>query len=651
MIKRVMLIILLGSCVTLTVGQSKKTKSPKQIVLFKLKDKPVMADEFIYLYNKNHQAKPDEYSKESIQEYLRLFINFKLKVEEAKHRGMDTTASFLTEYNSYRNELLKPYLPDSKIIDSLVTLTYQRLKEEVRASHLLITLKPDAAPEDTLKAYNKILELKQRAEAGEDFGTLAEKYSEDPSARVNKGDLGYFTALQMVYPFETTAYETPVGTIGGPVRTQFGYHLVKVTDRKPARGEVEVSHIMIRTGNGKDDEKAKNTIFSIYDQLMAGASWDDLCRQYSEDQSSKENGGRLRPFGVGAMGSVPEFEKTAFSLKNPGDISDPFKTAFGWHIVRLEKKSALPSFEELAPQLKTKVARDERLQISKQAFREKLKKEYHFAENAKEKALVMSMADSSLSAGSWKAPEIPGEDNAVLFSLEGKNYAVKDFLAYAAKNQKPVKPETAMEHLYDSYVDEKLMKLTDEKVSQSHPEFRMLANEYYEGILLFAIMEEEVWNKAAQDSAGQYSFYDKNRDRYQAGERVKAEFYSSASRDLIDSLQKIVEAGDTSAVGKFVLNNNIKYEKGAYEKGDKSILMTIKWAPGIYSTQNSGMYYLAWIHDILPPGPKTFDEARAAVIADYQQELEQQWIDQLKGKYPVKVNEKGKRYVLEKLQK
>ena len=310
MLKRAALMLLFSGIISLSVGQSKKAsqKDEKSISVFSVANNPVTAAEFIYLYKKNHQNKAD-FTPQKIDEYLSLFINFKLKVEEAKHRGMDTTAAFVKEYNSYKDELRKPYLPDANLTDSLVRLTYNRMKEEIKASHILINLKPDASPADTLKAYNKISEVRNRIVAGEDFSSAAVQYSEDPSAKSNQGNLGYFTAMQMVYPFESAAYQTKKGEISNPVRTRFGYHIIKVFDRRPAQGEVEVSHIMIRTGDGKDNEKAKDNIFSIYEQLQAGMKWEELCKQYSEDPATKDNAGKLRPFGTGAMAGVPEFEK------------------------------------------------------------------------------------------------------------------------------------------------------------------------------------------------------------------------------------------------------------------------------------------------------------------------------------------------------
>ena len=337
MMIRLAILVLLGSAtISFSFAQSKKQKSTSAQNLFTVNKKAVTTDEFIYLYKKNHQNKAEDFTSEKIQEYLDLFINFKLKVEEAKARGLDTTQAFIREFNQYKEELRKPYLPDTKLTDSLVRLTYDRMKEEVKASHILINVKPDASPEDTLKAYNRIIEIRNKIKAGEDFGMAASQFSEDPSARSNNGNLGYFTALQMVYPFETAAYNTKVGEISMPVRSRFGYHIIYVADRRPARGEVEVSHIMIRTGDDKDNEKAKNTIFDLYDQLQGGVKWEELCKQYSEDPGSKDNGGKLRQFGTGAMANIPEFERIAFSLSKPGEISDPFQTQYGWHIIRLE---------------------------------------------------------------------------------------------------------------------------------------------------------------------------------------------------------------------------------------------------------------------------------------------------------------------------
>jgi peptidyl-prolyl cis-trans isomerase SurA len=649
---RVILIILFCSCAINVSAQKKKIKPKKTDILFTINGNPIPSDEFIYLYNKNHQARSSEYSTDDIIQYLDLFINFKLKVEEAKHRGMDTTRAFLSEYNSYREELIKPYLPDNRIVDSLTVITYDRLKYEVRASHILISVKPDASPEDTLAAFNLITDLRKRVLNGDDFGSLAASYSNDPSVASNKGDLGYFTALQMVYPFETAAYETPVGETAGPVRTQFGYHLIKVLDKIPGRGEVEVAHIMIRASDGANKEKAKNTIFDIYDQLAAGAKWEEVCRQYSEDQGSRENGGKLRPFGPGTMSSVPPFETVAFSLKSPGDISDPFETAYGWHIMRLERKIPLPTFPEIKNQLRNKVARDERVQISREAWQAKLKKEFRFKENISTKENILPKADTSIKHQAWDFENLIPDHSSVLFSLRDRPYTIKGFIDFMDRNR-PTGKNVKMnaEAFYGRYIDEALMKLFEDNLSEENIEFAMLSKEYYEGILLFDIMEDEVWNKAADDSLGQVNFFNENKSRYTAGERAKANLYSSTDSIFRITLRTLLTVGDTVATEKFVREKKLKHESGLYEKGAATLIDRFPWQPGIYSTENKGMYYLAQILSILSPGSMSFEEARASVVADMQEALEKTWIKELRKKYPVKVNEKAKAYVLDTLEK
>jgi peptidyl-prolyl cis-trans isomerase SurA len=526
------------------------------------------------------------------------------------------------------------------------------LQQEVKASHILINVKPDASPEDTLKAYNRILEIRKRAVSGEDFGKLASEYSEDPSAKTNQGSLGYFTAMQMVYPFETAAYQTEVGQISEPVRSRYGYHIIKVDDKKPARGEVEVSHIMIRLGAERDATAAKNLAFEIYDQLKGGVAWEELCKQYSEDLNSKNSGGRLRPFGIRAMASVPEFDKVAFALENPGDVSDPFQTAYGWHIVKLERKIPLPSLQELSASLKNRVMRDERMSISKQAAIKKLKLDYQFTENENTLKKALALADTSLTKARWKIPA-SAVNKETLFTVGGKSYSVADFYQYVVKSQRAtsLKPDAVMQQFYQSYTDEKVYKAFEEKIEAENPEYTYLLNEYYEGILLFEIMEKEVWNKASDDSLGQRAYYEAHQNEHQAGERIKAVLYSSANQENISNLEAALSAGQGGAIQEMIEKKQLKREEGNFEKEDRPVLSKMPWQKGVFTAENNGMYYLAQILDILPPGNKSFEDSRPAVISDYQGELEQKWLATLSKKYAVKVNEKGKRYVLQKLVK
>ena len=630
-------------------GQSIK-KDPKPLTLFTIKDAPVSTDEFIYLYKKNH-LKQDDFTQAKVNEYLDLLVNFKLKVTEAKARGMDTTAAFRKEFKTYKEELKKPYLAQKDELDRLTQEAYQRLKEEVRASHILITIKADATPSDTLAAYVKLNLIRERIMGGDDFEKVAREVSEDPSAKGNGGDLGYFTVLQMVYPVEQSAYQLKVGEISQPIRTRFGYHLVKVVGRRPARGEVEVSHIMLRTGTG-DEKKIKNKIFEIDEQLNGGRNWDELCKEYSEDPATKNSGGRLRPFGVGALPGVPEFEAAAFSLREPGEISDPFKSAYGWHIVRLEKKIPIPPYGEVESSLKRKISKDERLQLADRKKREEERKQYGYSENEEVMSWFTASADSSLLRGKWKFTGEVSFRSKTCFTLQGKPIAAGVVINYIEKNQNlsSLSPMAYMSQLLDQCVGEKIDGIGDARLMVENPEYRNLLREYEEGILLFTIMEKEVWTRAPEDTAGLKKFYGENREKYQAGERIRAKIFSATDKKFLDEIEKRVAAGDSLKPEDLKKFKSIRPSRN-YQKGDNKAIVKTPWAIGVHRVEVDETYYLVEVENLLPPGIKEFEEARAQIVSDYQDKIEKQWLDQLRIKYPVKINNKGKKFVLTELTK
>ena len=644
------LVLIILITFTLNAFSQKAVKQAPALTLFTINNKSVTTDEFIDIYKQKNQSKKGDFTEVKISEYLDLFINFKLKVTEAQKRGMDTTAEFRKEFNSYKDELKKPYLAESNELDRLTKEAYARLTEEVKASHILINLNPDPRPADTLAALQKITEIRNKTMSGEDFGKLAKEFSEDPSAKTNDGNLGYFTTMQMVYPFETAAYKTKVGEISQPVRTRFGYHIIKVVDRHAARGEVEVSHILLRGGSA-NDVKVKTTIFEIYDQLKGGRKWEELCAEYSEDNATKSAGGKLRPFGVGALPSVPEFEKVAFNLQQPGDVSDPFQTAIGWHLIRLEKKIPVPSFKEIEPALKRKVSRDERLQISKTSLLAKRKKELGFVEGEAAQQ-IKSLADTSLIRGRWKFRGEESLKTKTLFTIQSKPVLAGAFISYIYKNQanSALSPEVFLNQRYEKFVEESLSDKEEEILIAQHPEFKSLLNEYYEGILLFGIMEKEIWNKASLDSAGQHKFYDQSQSKYMAGERLEARLFATTDEVFLEEMQVKISKGDS------ITKNDVKKFKSVqktrlFEKGENKVIDKIPWSIGIHQSEADGIYYLVEVNSLAAPGPKSFSEARAQVISDYQDYLEKNWIAELKVKYPVKINPKGKKIVLEELKK
>ncbi|MEQ1585189.1 MAG: peptidylprolyl isomerase [Cyclobacteriaceae bacterium] len=643
--------LVLVFCLLFSSSFAQTRELPRSLPLFTVGETTVSTDEFLYTYRKNHQSNSDDFTEKNVNEYLDLFINFKLKVAEAHTRGLDTTAKFNAEFKTYREELKKPYRTEPDALDKLTQETYQHLTEEIRAVHILVMMKPDAMPADTLAAYQKISEIKKRVDGGEDFEKLARELSEDPSAKYNGGDLGYFTALQMVYPFEEAAYSTPIGGLSPIVRTRFGYHLIKVKDRKPTSGEVEVSHILMRTGTG-NDAKIKSTAFSVYDQLKGGRNWDEVCKEYSEDANTKETGGRLKAFGVGALASVPGFDEMAFSLQQPGEISDPFQSSIGWHIIRLEKKIPLPTYKEMEPSLKRRVSRDERLQLSQQALSAKRKKEYLFTEDKDARQSMIAMADSTLIRGLWKYKEPKEKLNQRLFSIQNIPTLISDFVAYVKTNQKVTNmtPSTFMNQLYENLVDEKIQIAEEEDLKKKYPEYNSLLTEYREGILLFEIMETEVWNKASADTIGQRNYYQKNKNTYQAGDRIEARIFTTQDKATREEISGKINKGETlteADLKKFKSIQNFR----TYERKENKIIDRINWSTGLHETESDGLFYLVEVKRLVPPGIRSFDEARAQVISDFQDYLEKNWVRLLREKYHVKINNKGKKFVLAELTK
>lgn len=630
--------------VLLSAGAFAQTNSQ---VLFTVDKTPTYTNEFVYLFKKNHSNKQD-FTEAKVNEYLDLFINFKLKITEARHRGYDTTAKFTKELKTYGDELKKPYRAEKDLLEKLTKEAYEHLTQEVKASHILIEVKPNPSPEDTLKAFNKIADIKKRISNGEDFEKLARELSEDPSAKMNGGNLGYFTAMQMVYPFEEAAYKTKVGEVSPIVKTRFGYHIIKVLDKTNSRGEVEVSHILLRAVKG-NEAKIKNQIFEIYDQLKTGRSWDDLCKEFSEDSNTKNSGGRLRPFGLNAI-QVPEFEATAFALQKPGDISDPFQSNIGWHIIRLEKKIPVPPYSEVEAALKKRVARDERLKISEQTAAAKRKSDLGFKENTSNKNKILALADSSLLKGQWKFKGNDETRKSQLFAIGDKIFTVGDFVKQieGRKTSNILSPANYMTQLYNSFVEGKIDVAEEEKIVKENPDFQHLMTEYREGILLFEIMEKEIWNKASDDSLGQKKFYNENLDKYKAGPRVEARVLATTDKSFLDLMKNKIAKGDTITVAEVKKFKSVQNFRN-YERGESKVIDRVNWVPGVQDTELDGTYYIVEVGRLVEAGTKKFSEARAQVISAYQDALEKSWVASLRKKYPVKVNSKGKSIVMQEL--
>lgn len=620
----------------------------KKEVLFTIDGKPYYTNEFARVYKKNIDLVKDE-SQKDLNKYLELFIGYKLKINKANKLGLQDNPKYKAELASYRTQLAKNYLTDSKVTKELLEEAYQRSLKEVKVSHILLMVDENASPADTLKAWQQAMDIRKKAIAGEDFGSLAMQYSQDPSAKENKGDLGYFSAFRMVYAFESGAFNTALGQISQPVRTRFGYHLIKVNDVRANRGQVNVAHIMISKPTGSDPilaERARQQINDIYKKIQQGESFEALAAQFSDDKSSSSKGGILGKFSSGDMSSE-EFENVSFSLEKPNDISQPFESSFGWHIVKLIEKYPLKKYEEVEQELESKVKRDDRSRLIAQSMNEKLRKKYQVKQDAKMFAQISKAVTEEVYSSSWTLPENPKPFEGTLMTIEDKKISGVDFLHYINKKQKggmTIKPlSRLLSKLREDFTDDQLNVYYNENLEKEFPEFAEVMEEYRDGLLLFDLMEKEIWDKSKTDSLGLKSFYDKNLANYKWKNRVEGLIASSTKEDVIKKARKMLQQGKTADQIKAALNTdktvNVMLNEGTFEEGATVLPSNVQMKPGVSDIINKdGYFYVTKVMKVLPASTKTLDEARGKVTNDYQQYLEDNWVTDLKKEFIITVN-------------
>lgn len=611
--------------------------------------KNISQKEFEAIYKKNNSNLNDENEARTPEEYMEMFIDFKLKVAEAEHRGLDTAQAFIDELKGYRDELAKTYLTDITCTDSIIKDTYFRKVNFINASHILFKLSQDALPEDTLKVYQKAIEVRNKyLNKEKTFEELAKEYSDDTSAETNGGSLGYFSAFRMITPFENAAYKTKVGEISMPVRTSIGYHLIKVNDLKKSEGEVKVAHIMLKFSNNtevtpEEDAKVKIRIDSLYNLLQNGANFEELAKQYSEDKMSGKNGGVMKF--ISYEFDVEEFRDAAFSLQKDGDYSKPVRTIYGWHIVRRIERKPVPSFEELKSEITEKVKKDPlRSRYSKVSFINNMKKEYGFKpypENQKKFYELVDKLEKDTIMG-----DFPKEIGKIsLFNFAGKDYYGEEFYKFLLTKSLN-KDKTLKFHLKDKLWDFEETTITnyeDSRLETKYPEFKSLIQEYHDGILLFSIMEEEVWNKASEDSTGLLNYYNQNKDKYLFSEHFDGLLIQCKTEEVIDTINKLLEQGitDPAILEKSVTVDgkvNATVTKGKWEKGANKHIDYLIWKAEKPKDFKEKRYFVKG--EVKQGGIKTLDEARGLYISDYQTVIDKEWVKQLREKYKVTVNKK-----------
>lgn len=624
-----------------------------QEVLFSVGEMDIYEDEFIAVYQKNRSVGA-QVDPKTPEEYLDLYVNFKLKIAEAYAQKRDTSSQFAREFSGYRKQLAKPYLTDKESKEGLQMEAYQRLQEEVRASHIMFALPADALPEDTLATFNALLKLRKDILDGKvTFESAARTQSADTYSAKSGGDLGYFTAFNMVYPFESAAYSLDEGEISMPVRTQFGYHILKLLDRRPANGQIRVRHIFFKA-DGKSDnvqqERAQRSAQEAYNRLMNGEDFIMLAKNFSEDHTTSERGGELEPFGINRM--MPEFEEAAFALREPGDFSKPVRTSIGWHILQLIERIPIPSFEELEPSISKQVAKDSRANIGEFNFVKKLKKEYAFEVNQKLYDKTRKyIQDELYSTGKWEVPELRKDKAVVTFSnQEILQSELLEFWQTQMTKAKVKNWDTYLFTKFDQYCVSRLLDFEDSQLENKYPDFRHLVREYREGILLFDLTQDEVWTKASTDTSGIKAHYERIKENHMWGDRVNYTSYTCVNEGIAKKIAKLGSKGKWDKVAALLEKEDaldITVKDGLKEIEGTSLPTSV----GIHGpiALETGGFEVVNVKGYFPAQPKSLKEIRGLVIASYQDELEKNWVASLKEKYVVQINEEVVDRVLDSL--
>jgi len=614
--------------------------------LMEIEGDTVSAGAFWKVFNKNN-FKQELPTQKALTEYFDLYQKFKLKVKEAENLGLDTTRKFKTEIAGYQQQLAKSYLTDKSVTKGLIKEAYNRSKWELKASHILINIKYHALPSDTVEAYNKAKNILNLARTGHDFDSLAIKYSDDPSAKDNKGNLGYFSSFRMLYPFESGAFNTEVGKVSNLVRTRFGYHIIKVKDKRETAGSIRVAHIMVVLNDkmSAEEKAAKGSkINEVYEQLKGGESFDMLARKFSEHRSSAEKGGVLPWFSSNQYDV--NFENAAFNIEKNGGFTVPVKTDFGWHIIKRLDRKDRESFEKMEMELRKKVARSDRASKSKDAVLERIKTTYDFKEKRNRKNLnwFYENGDSTMVSGTWKAPSKKLKKK--LFVFAGKKYRQKDFANYLEQRLNPRGGgdyRQLISFLYDSWIEELCFAHEESMLPLKNKEYVSLLKEYRDGIILFELTDQRVWSKAVEDTAGLNMFYEKNKENWMWGKRVRGELYTCSEEKFALQVQELLRAGaDVVEVLEKVNKGtqlNIRVENVYSDAAKKPALKGIDLKVGISEVKNDNASYLVLkVDEVFAPAPKELLTVKGLVAADYQDELMKEWLKELNAKYRLTFN-------------
>jgi len=649
--------LLLGVIASLSIfGINAQTEDP---VLMKINNHPILKSEFEYLYNKNNTA-----TKQSLDEYLKLFVDYKLKVEEAVTQGFDTASTFVKEYNSYKNQITQPYLKDTVSENTIAKQLYDRMGENIEVSHILIRLpQGNLLPKDTLAAYDKAMSIRNQlfGKKPKTFEELAKEYSEDPGAKQSErpGYLGWATSMMFVHPFEDAMYATPVNEVSMPVRSMFGYHLIKVHDKKADQGKVKVAHIMFsypqRNATQQEKDSVKKVAEGVYERLLSGGNFGELAKEYSSDKMSAENGGSMGWLRAG-LGLPAEFLDAAFAIKDTGNISAPITTAFGYHILKLEDKGPRDTWAESKTNILERLRRSDQQEKVQDLTMKKRAREIHYKINDEAFLFLMDLAKDYYPSDSLFFEKVKDKQNMQLVSVDDvagniyNQYTLNNYMNYLSEgsNVRSTISTEFIEKTVNAFIADKINQSYANSLTRKYPEYRNLLKEYHDGILLFNVMNDEVWEKAAKDTVGLENYFAKNKSKYTwSAPHYKGHIVyckDEATLKEAEKLAKKVKKGqDLNEFLKSKLDNDsVKFvfaRKGVWGQGDNKFVDSyiFKSAETPEPLKDYPFYFVTGKS---LKSPEEYLDVKGLVISDLQEQREKEWISALREKFPVEIDDK-----------
>ena len=610
-------------------------------LVFSVEDLKIYKSEFLNQYRKSN-ASSAENEALSIDEYAEMYINFKLKVQAAKDKGLDTMPNFVKEYGNYRKQLADKFISNGEVTEKMVKETYESMTTEVNVSHILITVPQNATPEDTLKAYNKAIDITKEIESGKNFNALALKYSDDKSVRSNKGEMGWFKAFKMVYPFERASYQLEVNEVSKPVRSQFGYHIIKKNEQRPSRGKISVAHIMKVNQRPNDSVySAKDEIYKIYTKVNKGESFEDLAKQYSDHKATSENGGEMSAFEIGQLNSSI-FEEKAFELNPNNPISQPFQTQFGWHIVKYLDEEPVADYAVLKKDIIKKIKTSDRSKRLIENIKQDLMEQYDVSINYELLSSLDERIDSSLIKYKWKYEALSGDDSNWLLKINDSSYMLDKFLKEVERTQRSLKSPSKIGKInegLDNFTYTKLIQVHNTNLEEASPVFASEIKTYYEGLLMFDVMQAEVWKKTQEDSLGQLEYYNAHKNSFKSNKKVSGVLASTPDKKVAKRLKKDLS---TKTLGQLkdnypdVIFQEVDQMDISHPSLPKNLDLTLD-TPKTYKYNSQFISIL--LSDYFPEQVIEFDNIKGEVISKLQEEREKEWLNELRNTYDIVINQ------------